>query len=400
MKYWRSLLAAALITLFSWALISFAAGHSTLVDMVYPYVTRTVQTTLADWTAGADFVLWQVLLAILIAAAVTTGILMILLRWNVFQWLGWVLTVVSVIFLLHTGIYGLNAYADSVAGDIRMNVTEFNLEEMEKAATYFRDQANDHAIMAGRTDKGAPDFDSFEVMAEQAGSGFNTLVYEKSYSVFAGSTLPVKKLSWAALYAGKTGVSCGLTGEAAVNPNVPAAGLPFAMCKEMAKRMCIAADDDATFSAFLAAQANTSPDFRYSAYLMAYRICYLSLQSINSNAALDAAARLEAGVSEAVAQDLKTYNKFAGKTVAAPNRISGLVDEETRPTACDLLVSWYIQEFILPTQVQEDSRFDPYDESQVDLSGIVNGPQPVVTPSPSAEATTPSQETTNAQNGH
>lgn len=386
MKYWRSLLAAALIALFSWALIRFAAGHSTLVDMVYPYVTRTVQTTLADWTASADFVLWQVLLAVFVAAVVTTGILMILLRWNVFQWLGWVLTVVSVVFLLHTGAYGLNAYADSIAGDIRMKVTEFNMEEMEKAATYFRDQANDHAIMAGRTEKGEPDFDDFSTMAQQAENGFSTLVYEKSYSIFAGSMQPVKKLNWSGLYAGKTGITCGLTGEASVNPNVPTVGLPFAMCKEMAKRMCIVADEDATFSSFLAAQANTSPDFRYSAYLMAYRICYLSLLSIDSNAALEAANRLEAGVSEIVAQDLKQYDKFAGKKVAAPNRISGLVDAQSRPTACDLLVSWYIQEFILPTQVQEESRFDPYDENQVDLSGIVNGPNPVVMPTPTQSA--------------
>lgn len=394
MKYWRSLLAAAIIGLFSWALIRFAAGHSTLIDMVYPYVTRTVQTTLAQWTAGADFVLWQVLLVVFVAATVTSGILMILLKWNVFQWLGWVLTVVSVVFLLHTGIYGLNNYADSVAGDIRMDVTEFNLEEMEKAATYFRDQANTLALMAGRTDKNEPDFDSFEVMAEQAADGFTSLVYEKSYSIYAGSTLPVKKLSWSGFYAGKTGVTCGLTGEAAVNPNVPTAGLPFAICKEMAKRMCIAADDDATFSAFLTAQANTSPDFRYSANLMAYRICYLSLQSINSNAALDAAARLEAGVSDAVAQDLRAYNKFAGEKVAAPSRISGLIEDQTRPTACDLLVSWYIQEFILPTQTQEESRFDPYDESQVDLSGIVNGPQPVVTPA-TTKSSAPAEEATN-----
>ena len=412
MKYWRSLLAAGLIALFSWALIRFAAGHSTLIDMVYPYVTRTLQTTLTSWTSGADFVLWQVLLTVLIAAAVVTGILMLLLRWNVFQWLGWVLTVAAVIFLLNTGVYGLNAYADSVAGDLRMEVTEFNLEELEAAAVYFRDQANDHAIMAGRDADGQPDFGSFEEMTLQAGNGFKTLVYEESYSVFAGSTLPVKQLSWAGLYNGKTGVTCGLTGEAAVNPNVPTAAMPFAICKEMAKRMCILAEDDAVFSAVLAARANTEPDFRYSGYLMAYRSCYLALLSINSNASVAAAQRLEAGVSDPVAQDLKAINKFVGDEVAAPNRISGLVEEQSRPTACDLLVSWYIQEFILPTQVEQDSRFDPYDENSVDLSGIVNGPNPVVpstpttpsvpattAPADTTPATTAPQENANAQNG-
>ena len=41
---------------------------------------------------------------------------------------------------------------------------------------------------------------------------------------------------------------------------------------------------------------------------------------------------------------------------------------------CDLLVSWHIQTIVLPTKVVEDTKFDPFDESQVDLSGIVNAP--------------------------
>jgi hypothetical protein len=39
---------------------------------------------------------------------------------------------------------------------------------------------------------------------------------------------------------------------------------------------------------------------------------------------------------------------------------------------CDLLVSWHIQTVVLPAIAVEESKFDPYDESQIDLSGIVN----------------------------
>ena len=38
---------------------------------------------------------------------------------------------------------------------------------------------------------------------------------------------------------------------------------------------------------------------------------------------------------------------------------------------CDLLVSWHIQTVVLPSIAVEESKFDPYDESQIDLSGIV-----------------------------
>ena len=43
-----------------------------------------------------------------------------------------------------------------------------------------------------------------------------------------------------------------------------------------------------------------------------------------------------------------------------------------------LLVSWHIQTVVLPTQMVEDTKFDPYDENQVDLFGYVNGPEVVV----------------------
>ena len=39
---------------------------------------------------------------------------------------------------------------------------------------------------------------------------------------------------------------------------------------------------------------------------------------------------------------------------------------------CDLLVNWHIQQVVLPSISVEEERFDPLDESQVDLSGIVN----------------------------
>ena len=55
-----------------------------------------------------------------------------------------------------------------------------------------------------------------------------------------------------------------------------------------------------------------------------------------------------------------TYRK-EDSALAAPSAVA------------DLLVSWHIQEIVLPQQVtQEVAVFDPLDESQVDLSGIVN----------------------------
>ena len=387
MKYWRGFLVAAIIGVLTWALSKLASKFTVLVDMVYPYLTRTIQNSLAEWSGSVGFCVWQVVVVLLAVAVVVLFVLMIVFRWNFFQCMGWVLTAVSVIYFGHTCIYGLNYHAGPLAEDLRMKVSDYTLEELEEATIYYRDIANELADQVKRDEAGNVDYPSFQTLANQAGNGFDHLTYDRSYSIFAGSTLPVKELGWADMYTsmGITGVSMGLTGEAAVNPQIPDVGLPFTMCHEMAHRMCIADERDANFAAFLACSVNDSLEYQYSGYFMAYRYCYSALASTNSATAATAAARIATGVNENLRRDMNHYSqfffdnqdekstKFADTVNDTYLKTSG--DEEgieSYGQVCDLLVSWHIQEIVMPAQKEEaESEFDPYDENQVDLSGIV-----------------------------
>ncbi|MBQ8580425.1 MAG: DUF3810 domain-containing protein [Oscillospiraceae bacterium] len=387
MKYWRGYLVAAILGAITWALTQFAAKYTVLVDMVYPYLTRTVQTFLSGWTAGVDFCLWQVAVVLLGVMVLASIVLMIVLRWNFVQWLGWVLSGVVLVAFLHTGIYGLNYHAGPLADDIRLEISEYTLEELQDTVIYYRDLANDLADQLPRDEQGNLKYASFEDLSQQAGEGFDTLTYVDCYSIFAGATDPVKKLGWADMYTsmGITGVTMPITGEAAVNPQIPAVSLPFTMCHEMAHRMCIAVERDANFAAFLACRANSSPEFQYSAYFMAYRYCYNALASVNATEAATAAARIAAGVNDNFAHDLNAYNQFFAEHYDKDaSNLADTVNDVYLKTSgdesgissygevCDLLVNLYIQEVVLPAQ-QEDAKatFDPYDENQVDLEGIV-----------------------------
>lgn len=387
MKYWRGYLIAAIIAAITWGINRLAATYSNLVDMVYPYLTRTIQNFLAEWSGSLDFCIWQVAVVVLILLVMASIVLMIVLRWNPFQWLGWVLTGVAAIYFVHTCVYGLNYHAGSLASDIRLNVTEYTLEELEDATIYYRDLANELSDKVPRDASGNLDYPAFSELAQQAGEGFKTLTYDHSYSVFAGSTQPVKELGWSGMYTsmGITGVTMGLTGEAAVNPETPAVGLPFTMCHEMAHRMCIAIERDANFAAFLACMANSSDEFQYSAYYMAYRYCYSALYAQGSAEATTAAARIHAGISENLKHDLEAYSRFFDENLdEGASKLADTVNDTYLKTSgdeggvasydqvTDLLVSWHIQEIVLPAQEEEaESVFDPYDENQVDLSGIV-----------------------------
>lgn len=387
MKYWFGYLTAAIFGAITFVLLKFGERFSTLVDMVYPYVIRTWEGMLAQWSSAVSFPIWQLLAVALGALILCSLVLMIVLKWNPVQWLGWVLAVFSGIYMLHTLMWGLNYYAGPLADDMRLETASYTLEELTEAAEYYRDKANDLAEKVSRDDSGNVSFEAFDVLAERAGEGFETLTYKHHYPVFAGSRLPVKELGWADMYSsmGITGVTFGLTGEACVNPQIPDVTLPFTMCYEMAHRMCIATERDANFAAFLACSVHSDVSFQYSAYFMAYRYCYTALASVRTEASTTALQQLIAGVSDTLQRDLSTYDTFfnAKQDKAATNFADSVNDTYLKTSGvasglksygevCDLLVNWHIQTVVLPSISEIESPFDPYDENQIDLSGIVN----------------------------
>ena len=387
MKYWFGYLTAGIFAAITWVLMLFGEKFATLVDMVYPYVIRTLQNYLAQWTSVVEFPVWQLLTVALGVLLLASVVLMLILKWNPIQWGGWVLTVFSALYLLHTLMWGLNYYAGPLAEDMRLDVGSYNLEELTEACEYYRDKANDLASKVNRDGNANVKFAEFEDLAKIAGDGFDVLTYDYHYPIFAGSKIPVKKLGWADMYTsmGITGVTFGMTGEAAVNPQIPDVTLPFTMAHEMAHRMSIAVERDANFAAFLACSVHPDMEFRYSGYFMAYRYCYNALASVNNASAAAAAARVKEGVSAMLQQDMDYYSSFfsSNKNTLATNvadtvndtylKVSG--DESgirSYGQVCDLLVNWHLQTVVIPSITVEDSHFDPYDESQIDLSGIVN----------------------------
>ncbi len=387
MKYLGGYLTAGIFGAITWVLLEFGKRFSTLVDMVYPYVIRTMQTFLAEWSGSVDFLVWQVL-AVALGVVILAGLVVVIVtKRSVITWAGWVLAAFSFVYMIHTLLWGLNYNAGPMAEDIRLETAQYTLEELVEATEYYRDRANILAVQVNRDEQGNVGFADFDALAEKAREGFQTLTYDHSYPIFAGSTLPVKKLGWADMYTsmGITGVTFGLTGEAAVNPQIPDVALPFTMCHEMAHRMCIATERDANFAAFLACSVHSDVEFEYSAYFMAYRYCYNALASVNTQASSAAAARIASGVTDYLQNDLAYYNSFfiskrsTGATKVADTmndtylKVSG--DESgvaSYGEVCDLLVNWHIQTVVLPSLTVEEKTFDPYDESQVDLSGIVN----------------------------
>ena len=365
--------------------MQFGEKYQMLVDMVYPYVTKTIQSVLSQWTSGVDFLVWQTIFVLFVVLVIASLVVYLVCKGSLIQWLGWVLAAVSVVFCLNTGMYGLNEYAGPLTEDLRLEQRDYSTEELAQAASFYRDRANELAAQLPRDEKGAAQFSDFDTLAQQTAEGFRNLTLERSFSVYGGTYPPVKKLGWSGLLSsmGISGMTVPLTGESAVNPELPGVALPFVMARETARRMCISRDNEAEFSASLACEANSSPEYRYSGYFMAYRCCISVLEQIDPAAAQEVAK----GCVKELTWDLNEYDQHAKTTRDATavrladqandayRQISGVQEESA--SVCDLLTAWYLQTYVTEPQQEEETRFDPYDESQVDLSGIVNAkPQP------------------------
>ena len=81
-----------------------------------------------------------------------------------------------------------------------------------------------------------------------------------------------------------------------------------------------------------------------------------ALEELDSVTGDGVAARVAAGACDSLKRDLAICDEFYGENVMKD------------AAACDLLVSWHIQEVVLPTQIEEEVGFNPLDKTQVDLS--------------------------------
>ena len=396
MKYWRGYLTAALIGVFTWVLIQMGQRYTTLMDMIYPYVTRSVQSFLTAWTGGVDFLVWQLAVLFLIIVLIATLVMVFVFRAKVVRWLGWAAAAVALVICLNTGLYGLNVYAGPIEDDLRLDMVDYTQSELEAATIFYRDMANDLSKKVTRDEDGRVLYSEFETLAQQTGDGYRKLARERSFSIFGGDYTPVKKLGWAGIYSalGRTGVTVALTGEAAVNPNIPDQGIPFAMAHEMAHRLCIAREEEANFSAFLGCTANESVEYQYSGYFMAYRFCITALQSVDESAA----AAIEGGCTEELLADIDGYDRYfdENRDDQMTRFVTTVTDTYAEATAetvevrrssfCDYLVNWHIDQYVEEEEVE--SKFDPLDKEQVDISGLVNGPpatEPPATEPPASE---------------
>lgn len=373
MRNLRGFLWAAVFLVLTGILQWLGTTYGDVLFMAYPFFSRTVMGLLQAVTSWTSANVWQIAILLAVAAALVSLVCTIAFRHNVIRWLGMIATVCSVVLFLHVGFYALGGYARPLSQEMKMEAAEISQSNLEEATIYYRDQANDLAGRVPREADGGLKFDDFDILAAQAAEGYDNLSLR--YSLFSGSTAPVKKLGFSSIFSQMniSGITVGLTGEACVNPDIFCGMLPFTMCHEMAHRMAIVREDDANFAAYLACESNPDLQYQYSGYLNAYIYCINALWETNPQAAYE----IQSGISNELARDLADNNEevrqYEGTTINAVGKaanntyIETMGDErgeESYDEVYKLLVNWYMENYDPDRDVEEEPKFDPYHPEQ------------------------------------
>lgn len=364
MKNLRGLIVSAVICLLTVLLYHVAADFDVLLEMAYPFFSKTVMEMIGGFTAGADFCVWQVALAVYLVAVVASLTLVLLLRGNVLRWLGIVLVPVTLAGFLLCGVWGLNFHNKPLTDSMKLEVEQnYSLSAIREAAMYYRTEAEKLCGRVPRDENNDLYTPDLEIMNRAAAKGYDKLVWK--YSIFAGPRTPVKTLGWSSLYTklGVEGITVGLTGEAAINPEQYGASLPFSVCQESARLLAFARKDEVSFAAYLACEQSGNNTMRYSGYLNAFLYCSNTLYERNKLLW----AMVWEDADPLLRHDAEAINDFAAlgdrESTEQIDAIYGaylaaIGEEEGKTT--DSLVAWY-NTWYRPVEEEPEEGFDPTD---------------------------------------
>lgn len=351
LKATARVIASAILLVLTGVMIACAVYAPEIVFSFYPQFSRWILSVLAGFTGLFPFSVFELLVVLAVLWLVYTLIRTLLRHHGFLRWASGVLLGVSVGVFAFVAVWGLNHFGPELSEKIGLEVTEYSKEELIEASYYYLENANALAEQLPHAVDGTTLLSDFSTLAAQAGEGYALL--GQTYEVFTGSTVPVKRLMSSRLfsYMGITGIFVCLTGESNVNEETYTASLPATMCHELGHRMGCAGEDEASFCAFLACQANSSTEFRYSGYYTAFIRCYNALYKVDREAAAalwdSASAYIQADIRAANAH----YAQFEGKVQNAAQTVNDTylkafsqeLGVQSYGAVTDYLIAWYQQ---------------------------------------------------------
>lgn len=246
---------------------------------IYPYISKLLRILLG-WL---PFSFGDVLIFTFIFLLIRFVVLLVKNRFKKFiPKIVRFIAFLSVIYFCFYLFWGLNYYRKPLSENLGYTSKKYTTEDLQKTTDIIIEQLNlhQHKITKNDTLKVVNNY-KVDKMYTMSLQGYSNLAKDFPQLEYKHKSVKSSLMSLLQTYNGTSGYLNPLTGEAQVNDKIPKTGLPTTICHEMAHQIGYAAENEANFIGFLAANYHEDSYFKYASYRMAFAYCVSELRKRN-----------------------------------------------------------------------------------------------------------------------
>ena len=271
---------------------------------IYPYISQLLRIILG-WI---PFSFGDVLLFMLIFTGLRFLVLLIKKRFR--NLIPKTINIAAFFSIIHFFFYlfwGLNYFRKPLSENLSYTQKKYSNKELTNTIDKIVKELNSCQLKITKNDtiKVAPPL-KIEEMYDVALASYENLAKKYPKLKYKHKSMKNSFMSLLQTYNGTTGYINPITGEAQINKRVPKTSLPTTICHEMSHQIGYAAENEANFIGFLAANFSKNIYFKYSSYRMAFGYCIRELGKRNP----EQAKIIWKKVNQGVIKDYKASYRF------------------------------------------------------------------------------------------
>jgi len=216
-------------------------------------------------------------------------------------------SILSITYFCFYLFWGLNYYRLPLAKNLNYEHQKHSTKQLQNVTEHIIKKLNEYQFKITKNDSLIVENPySHKEIYTMAVSGYENL--SKIYPQLNYQYPSVKSslMSVIQSYNGTSGYLNPLTGEAQVNDKIPKSSSPTTTCHEMAHQIGYAAENEANFVGFLAANYNENLYFKYASYRMAFGYCFSEIKKRDN----ELSKKLLITVNTGIIKDFRNSNIF------------------------------------------------------------------------------------------
>lgn len=205
--------------------------------------------------------------------------------------------VLSVIYFCFYLFWGLNYYREPLSKNLKYHQKKYTTDQLQKVTEHIIEKLNYYQLIITNNDtlKVENPYQQKE-MYKMAIAGYENLSVDFPQLKYQHPSVKSSLMSLLQTYNGTAGYLNPLTGEAQVNDRIPKTSYPTTTCHEMAHQIGFAAENEANFVGFLAANYNEDIYFKYASYRMAFGYCLSEIRKRDQDLYSDVLKKVNKGI--------------------------------------------------------------------------------------------------------